>query len=304
MDVSIVIRTKNEARFLEETLRRLRGQDFYGECETVIVDSGSTDATLDIAKNYDVRVLEIPQKEFSYGRSLNIGAENSRGRFIVNLSAHAWPVDEKWLSNLVSGFSDYGVGAVYGRQLSNGGMNPFEALKNDQFFGSQEITFNNKHKRRQAEPHFSNSNSAVRKTVWEKLKFDENVGWAEDILWQEEVMSLGFSVVYVPAAVVSHTHEVNFFRAYKSSKECAVTLASMEGKKRSLAMVMYDVGTFLILIPRTMFENAAYSLKNRYYSHLMAIPAYVLSALLGWLAGRVEYRTSKYTRIVGVKPSR
>ncbi len=135
MDVSIVIRTKNEAGFIEETLEKVREQEFRGKYEIIMVDSGSTDSTLDIIKKYDVKLLLIPEEGFTYGRSLNIGTSNANGTFIVNLSAHALPTDTKWLTNLITGFENHNVAGVYGRQLAIGHVNPFEAHQNEVFFG-------------------------------------------------------------------------------------------------------------------------------------------------------------------------
>ena len=84
MDASIVIRTKNEEEFIGETLERVRKQEFNGEYEIVIVDCGSTDSTLEIVEKYDVRLLKIPPREFTYGRSLNMGAKSAAGEFVVN----------------------------------------------------------------------------------------------------------------------------------------------------------------------------------------------------------------------------
>ncbi|OEU51571.1 MAG: hypothetical protein BA861_00300 [Desulfobacterales bacterium S3730MH5] len=292
MDVSIIIRTKNEAEFVGETLEKVMGQEFKGTCEVIIVDSGSTDSTLQIVRNHDVKLLQISQEEFTYGRSLNIGAINAKGKFVVNLSAHALPRNEKWLTNLISGFEDNSVAGVYGRQLSNGHINPFEAMQNELFFGGEERTFI-MNKRRLVRIHFSNSNSAIRRDVWEKFRFNEEVGYAEDILWQTEVMDAGYSIVYAPDAAVHHTHRVSVYGAYRNSRECAYALASMKKKRRSVLAIMIDVGIFLGLTPNSIFQNVKYILQKKYHEHLKVAPLYVMSVWLGWLVGRIKYRAEK-----------
>jgi glycosyltransferase involved in cell wall biosynthesis len=238
MDVSIVIRTKNEARYIEETLNKVLGQEFGGSYEIIIVDCGSTDPTLHIVEKYDVRLLEISAKEFTYGRSLNIGAGSAKGHFVVNLSAHALPRDEKWLANLIKG-------------------------------------------------------SAIRKKVWQRFNFDERVQYAEDILWQNEVMEAGFSIVYMPDSAVDHTHKVSTYNAYKNSKDCAYALALMKQKRRSIPMVTYDVGVFLGSIPNSIFQNVRYVWGRNYREYRKIAPLYVMSARLGWLVGRIKYRFNK-----------
>lgn len=293
MDVSIVIRTKNEAEFIEETLKRVAKQEFSGEYETIIVDSGSTDSTLDIIKKYELRLLQITQEEFSYGRSLNIGARNARGPIIVNLSAHSFPRDKRWLTNLILGFEAGNVAGVYGRQVSIGRINPFEALQNDLFFGKEGIKFHANNEKIWNKIHFSNSNSAISKEVWQEFKFDEEVSYAEDIVWQTEVMEAGFSVVYAPNAAVYHTHRVNLYMAWKNSRDCAYALALMKKKRRSIPLIMVDGGIFLASIPKALLQNVRYILRNNYREYLMIAPLYVVSGWFGWLTGRISYRLKK-----------
>jgi len=293
MDVSIVIRTKNEGECIDDTLSRIQEQDFGGEYETIVVDSGSTDSTLDIVKRHNVRLLRMPQEEFTYGRSLNMGASHSKGQFIVNLSAHALPKDERWLTNLIGSFEDGSVAGVYGRQLSQGDVNPFEALRNELFFGLKKVTFTTKDRTMLKEIHFSNSNCAVRKGVWEKFRFNEQVPWAEDILWQREVIQAGFSIAYAPGAAVYHTHRVNVRDTFRISRNCASTLALMTQKRQTVAMVVYDMGIFLYSVPNSLFQNLNYILRNNYTEYLSVAPLYVMSEWFGWLAGRIGYRLAK-----------
>ena len=290
LDVSIIIRTMNEEKFIEATLKAVRDQEFGGDCEILVVDSGSTDSTLDIVKRYDVKLLQIPQEEFTYGRSLNIGASNAKGEFIGNLSAHALPKGKRWLMHLIAGFEGRDVAGVYGRQLSVGRLNPFEALRNELFFGLKKKTFSMKNKAMLKDIHFSNSNCALRKDVWERFRFDEEAPWAEDILWAKEVIEAGFSLAYAPNAAVYHTHRVSISKAYRTAKDCACTLALMNRKRRSIPMAMYDAGIFLSLIPSSMFQSLRYVWVNNYLHYLKVAPLYVMSECLGWLVGRIQYR--------------
>ncbi|MCM3904766.1 MAG: glycosyltransferase, partial [Pyrinomonadaceae bacterium] len=76
MKATIVIRTKNEGRSIEKTLDLIRSQVYDPTPEVLVVDSESTDATVSIVKKHrDVRLIETSAREFSYGRSLNVGFE-------------------------------------------------------------------------------------------------------------------------------------------------------------------------------------------------------------------------------------
>ena len=52
-DISIIIRTYNEEKYLPYLLNSIRTQSFYDQTETIVVDSGSTDSTLAIANDYE-----------------------------------------------------------------------------------------------------------------------------------------------------------------------------------------------------------------------------------------------------------
>ena len=62
---SIILRTKNEEKWVGECLKRLSEQT-YRDFEIIAVDSGSTDRTLEIVKNFDVKLFQIRPEEFSY----------------------------------------------------------------------------------------------------------------------------------------------------------------------------------------------------------------------------------------------
>jgi rhamnosyltransferase len=293
MDASVVIRTKDEAHSIAATLKKVSEQVFDGGYEIIIVDSESTDSTLDIVSKFNTRLIQIAQKEFTYGRSLNIGASNANGRFIVNLSAHAVPKDNKWLTSLITPFEDSEVAGVYGRQLSDGRVNPFEALQKELFFGQEKITFNMKNKGMLKRIHFSNSNSAIRKDVWQRFKFNEEVPYAEDILWQTAVTEARFSIVYAADAAVYHTHRISIGGAYKDSRNCAYALALMKQKRQSVPRIIFDVGILLCLIPNSIFQNLSFMRQNNYIENLKIAPLYVMCGWFGWLAGRIKYRLKK-----------
>jgi glycosyltransferase involved in cell wall biosynthesis len=205
VNLSIVLRTKNEGKFLGKTLGLLRQQSYTPRPEIIVVDSGSTDDTLAIASCEDgLRVVNIPADDFTYGRSLNAGIQESRGDVIVALSAHAFPRGERWLNRLVGPFSDPKVAGVYGRQLPHDDAWP--SVKRDylEFYGQE--------RKVQTDPddpndhRFSNAASAIRRSLWEKHPFDENLPYCEDWEWARSMLMLGHTIIYEPDAAVYHSH--------------------------------------------------------------------------------------------------
>ena len=93
------VRTKNVLSV--RALSAIFQQDIDLPFEVIVIDSGSTDRTLDIVRRHAVRLYEIEAREFSYGRALNLGAKLAEGRYLINLSAHCIPTSDRWITNLV-----------------------------------------------------------------------------------------------------------------------------------------------------------------------------------------------------------
>jgi len=199
---SVVIRAKNEARYIGETLSALFEQVGVDSYEVVIVDSGSTDETLSIVRAYPLKLIEIPAASFTYGRALNLGIREASGDFVASLSAHSTPVDEHWLANLVEPFKNSRVAGVIGRQVPRANATPLELL-NMRFISG---LMSAKPELRDRNPMFSNANGAFRRVLWERLPFDESVKGAEDIAWARSMQALGYLIAYEPSAAVYHSH--------------------------------------------------------------------------------------------------
>ena len=63
--ISIVIRAKNEAQYIGEALSAILAQDDREEFEILVLDSGSTDGTRELARRFPVRSIDIPAERFS-----------------------------------------------------------------------------------------------------------------------------------------------------------------------------------------------------------------------------------------------
>ena len=108
--VSIIIRTKNEEKWISLCLNALSTQS-YKNFEIIIVDNYSKDKTIQKIKKYNVKTVFI--KNFLPGKAINQGIKKSRGKIIVCLSAHCIPVNNSWLKNLIKHLSDNKVAGVY-----------------------------------------------------------------------------------------------------------------------------------------------------------------------------------------------
>ena len=103
MIISIIIRTYNEERYLNDLLNAISNQNVNDhKVEIIIVDSGSTDKTLEIANSFNCTIKKIEKVNFSFGRSLNLGCITSNGEILIFISGHCIPANEFWLQNLIN----------------------------------------------------------------------------------------------------------------------------------------------------------------------------------------------------------
>lgn len=96
--VSVIIPTFNEEKYIENTLKSVRNQDYKGKYEIIVVDSKSKDKTVKIAKKYADRVILVNKK----GRpaALNEAAKYANGNIIFFSDA-----DTVILPNALTSFS-------------------------------------------------------------------------------------------------------------------------------------------------------------------------------------------------------
>ncbi len=199
MTLSIVIRACNEEKHIAKLFEGISQQSLK-ETEIVLVDSGSTDRTLEIASRYPVKVVQIQPEEFTFGYSLNRGISVSGGDLIVIASAHIYPVYPDWLQSLVAPFTDPQVGLTYGKQRGNT-LNKFSE---QQIFQHWYPDLSQHH---QPYPFCNNANAAIRRSLWEVQRYDETLPGLEDLEWAHRVMAQGFAISYVAEAEVIHVHE-------------------------------------------------------------------------------------------------
>ena len=196
--VSIVIRCYNEEQHVGRLLSGIMQQTVQ-DVEVVIVDSGSTDATVSVASRYPVKVVLIAPDEFSFGRSLNLGCREAKGEFVVVASAHAYPVNKDWLEKLLAPFSDPQVALVYGKQRGDETTKYSERTIFARWFPDISDL-------RQDHPFCNNANAAIRRSAWQQLPYDETLTGLEDLDWANRAMALGHSIAYTAEAEIVHVH--------------------------------------------------------------------------------------------------
>jgi rhamnosyltransferase len=200
MKASIIIRCKNEEDWIGHCLESVFAQT-YENFEVIIVDNDSTDNTLRIVEEYPVKKI-VHIEKYLPGLSINQGIRESSGEVIVILSAHCIPKDEDWLFTLVSNFQSPEIAGVYGRQLPTSYSSPYDVR-------DLLITFGLDKRIQKKDYFFHNANSAILRSVWDKVPFDEQATNIEDRIWAKEVTKMGFHLIYEPNAAAFHHHGIH-----------------------------------------------------------------------------------------------
>lgn len=216
---SIIIRAYNEEKHIERLLEGIKGQKASFRFETVVVDSGSTDRTLEIARDYGTRIVTVTPDEFSFGYSLNMGIEAAGGESCVFISAHCYPADENWLEQLIAPFSDSTIALVYGKQRGN----HTTKYPEHQIFAKWYPETGGK----QRDPFCNNASAAIRKSLWREHRYDESLTGLEDIAWAKHVISKGYSLYYAAAACVIHVHDETYAQIYRRYEREAIAMKAI-----------------------------------------------------------------------------
>lgn len=216
--VSVVVPVKDGGRYLAELLAAIPATSSSGvPVDVLIVDSGSTDGSCELARATGARVVEIEPSTFQHGRTRNLGASWSTGEIIAFLTQDATPVPG-WIDALLEGFAlADDVGIVFGPHLARPDTSPMIARELAAFFATKEGDGGGPSIARAGDdPWLSNVNAAYRRDCWEAVRFPE-VPYSEDQGFAAAALDAGWAKAYVPAAAVLHAHDyppADFARRY------------------------------------------------------------------------------------------
>ena len=222
-DASVIIPTFNGETYLARVLDSIYAQEFDGTVEVFVIDSGSTDGTLEIVRSRPwVRLHEIPNSEFGHGRTRNLAARMARGRLVAFLTQDAIPAGPRWLRALTDPLDEHGMDAVavVGKQEPRPGCFPLLKYEIEASFaqlgvgdggGGEPIGVTASDREvvgPQVAEFYSDVNSATRRDFLVNVIPYRDVSYSEDVAFAKDLLEAGYRKAYAPAAVVEHSNDL------------------------------------------------------------------------------------------------
>ncbi len=230
--VSVVVPTLDGGERLMEVLERVKAQALGAPFEILVIDSGSTDGTLErIEADPRIMVHRIDKSEFGHGRTRNLGVELTSGDYVAFLTQDALPVGDNWLADLVIALDRYPMAAgALGRHVALPGADPFTKRDMDAHF-RQFLDLPLIHARdtdparwasgdvgwRQILHFYSDNSSILRRSVWKEIPM-RDVVYGEDQLFARDIVEAGYQKIYVPSSVVEHSHDYDADETYERAR--------------------------------------------------------------------------------------
>lgn len=239
--ISIVIRCFNEERHIGKLLDWLARQTV--PVEAVVVDSGSTDRTVEIARAHGAKLVHILPQMFTFGRALNLGIAQASGEVVVAASAHVYPTDERWIEQLVEPFQLAQVALTYGGQIGNESTKFSEHRIFHKWFPPTGPWYVQDH------PFCNNANASIRRSVWEQLPYDETLTGLEDLAWAKSALLIGHQLAYVPSAKVVHVHNETPDQIQNRYRREAIAY------KRIFPEAHFSLKDLLVLLPTNVLSD-------------------------------------------------
>jgi rhamnosyltransferase len=260
--VSIVYLTRNGGHVFEKSLAAVFSQKVNFDFEVIVVDSESTDGTLEVLERYPIRVYKVTRDEFNFGLTRDYGFSLAKGVELVAISQDAVPVGPDWLKNMISPFANSSIMVVQGMEIVPADQNIF-------FWEKYRLFYYTRESRRWLK---SNNNiglsftcCAIRRMAWQ----ENPLGWAEmseDKLFQRRISAKGYNIFLQREAKYYHAHMYNDISSLAKRCENEGLGWRIAGQRYSFPDLIMDIINPLML---AVLVYGLLTLQIRHWSELL-----------------------------------
>jgi glycosyltransferase involved in cell wall biosynthesis len=229
--VSAVIRAKDKASTIRDAIASVKCQTI--PVDVIVVDSGSRDATREIAREMGAHILSIPADTFTYGGAINTGVAASSAEYLLILSAHCALPGPRWLETGLRHFGDSRVAGVNGASNHRVRLNRALSAEQRLIIGAMDDIVVQERPFFYGFVGFSNTVSLVRRSVCSQFPFDEEMIFAEDKEWANRVTQAGYRIVYDAALGTFHAHrrKEGYRSLYRRNQKASAALTEVFGHR-------------------------------------------------------------------------
>jgi len=202
---TVIVRSKNSEHVIGQTLSSLFSQD-HDDFDLLVVDSGSTDGTLDIVARFEHSLMRVEPADYFPGAVLNSAIELANADILVFLNSDCVPLTPNSLGRLLAAFDDPEVQAAFARQVPRPGASAWVRREYAMSFPEsgdppEWITL-------------SLPFAAMRKSAWERHRFYTDAWGSEDTEWGHWARTCDQKVRYVADSTVMHSHDYTVGQMY------------------------------------------------------------------------------------------
>lgn len=207
--IDVVMRCRNEMPYTELALRALRDQTGV-QARVLFIDCKSTDGSREAGVAANARVMDLDPSAYIPGRVLNMGMRETKSDVVAFINADAIALTPSALAELVAPLDrDPSAIASYARQVARDDADLLTKVDYARAFPSHDaLDVRHGH-------FFSMAASAVRRSGWEVLPFDESLRYSEDVDWSVRARALGWKSLYACHAEFEHSHAYDLKAQYK-----------------------------------------------------------------------------------------
>lgn len=216
MRISVIIPTLEAGSSIGQLLSMLLSQD-QPPSEIIVIDSSSTDNTVDTAIRLGARTIVIPRQAFNHGKTRNTAAMEAQGDILVFMTQDAVPADKNLLGKLTAPLQIPDIAATYGRHIPKPDASPPEVFARHFNYPDKGLVkgMDDVGKYGIKTFLFSNVCSSIKKELFLKAgMFPDRVRANEDMLISAKLIVKGYRIAYVPEAMVIHSHNYSLLKQF------------------------------------------------------------------------------------------
>lgn len=281
---ALVIPTLNAMAQLGALLGATKQQ--FCQCDLIVIDSDSTDDTVETVSQYGAKVHLINRCDFDHGATRQLALSLTDADILVYMTQDAILADEHAIENIIKAFDDPKVGCAYGRQLPHKDANLL--AKHTRLFNYPEQSYVRSYEDRDQYGiktcFMSNSFAAYRRSALEQVGgFPSSNILGEDMFVAAKMLQAGWKVAYCADAKVYHSHNYSLGEEFKRYFDIGVFHTEQHWILDAFKSPSKEGASYVK-------SEFAYCISHKKYSALVRSFFTIACKLMGYRLGRVYKR--------------